>query len=200
MPVSSRILPVMIGLRKRPLAIFVLGPVALLALAACGGMPAQQATDLVSQGLKAQLYGDLATAASDYKKAIQLDSGDKFAHYDLGTVYGQPGNKALGEQEYDTVQTIDPNLADAIYNLAVNSANSNLPFAEQLYRQVIALQPGWAAAWSRLRAAERGERGEAKVDWAKAVSLDPTLASRIPTPAASPSPSGSASRSPTPAP
>ncbi len=194
----------MIGLVRRRLAVFALLPLALIGLAACGSAPAQQASDLVAQGLKAQLSGDLATAATDYKKAIQLDSGNKFAHYDLGTVYGQQGNKAQADQEYDTVLTIDPNFADALYNLAVDTANSNPPGAEQLYRKVIALQPGWAAAWLNLGFVlqSEGNLAEATADWAKATSLDPTLASRIPTPAASPSPSpsGHAARSPTPAP
>lgn len=176
----------------RSLCAFALVP--LLAVAACGasGTPTQQAATLVTKGLQAQLSGDLSTAQSDYQQAIQLDNSNKFAHYDLGTIYGRQGNTAQAIQEYRTVLGIDPNFVDALYNLAVATATSDPPGAEQLYRKVIALQPTYASAWLNLGFVLSGEgKGdEARADWAKATSLDPTLASRIPapTPSASPSP------------
>jgi Flp pilus assembly protein TadD len=52
---------------------------------------------------------------------------------------------------------------------------------------VLALQPTFAAAWLNLGFILRsdGKLAEAKTDWAKAVALDASLASHVPTPAPS---------------
>jgi tetratricopeptide (TPR) repeat protein len=169
------------------------------ALAACGAQstPAQRASNLVTQGLKAQLSGDSATAESDYTQAIQLDANNKYAHYDIGTIYDRQGKKPQAIQEYQTTLRIDPNFTDAMFNLAVDTATGDPAGAEQLYRQVITLQPSWAGAWLNLGFVLMGEgkTDEARADWAKAISLDPTMAPRIPSgsspsavPAATPTP------------
>jgi hypothetical protein len=151
-----------------------------------------QAATLVTQGLQAQLPGDLATAENDYRQAVQLDQRNKFAHYYLGTIYDQQGNHAQAVQEYQTTLVIDPNFIAGLFNLAVDTASSDPPSAEQLYRRVVSLQPSWASAWLNLGFVlqSEGKGDEARVDWAKAVSLDPSLASRIATPVPSPTPSG----------
>jgi Tfp pilus assembly protein PilF len=186
------------GFRKRYLVAFALWPLALIGLAACGlpppqqGTQAQRAATLVTQGLTAQLSNSLSVAENDYRQAIQLDPSDKFAHYDLGTIYDQQGNHTEAVQEYQTTLVIDPNFVNALFNLAVDTASSDPPSAEQLYRKVVSLQPSWAGAWLNLGFVlqSEGKGAEARVEWAKAVSLDPTLASRIPStaPAATPSP------------
>ncbi len=156
--------------------------------------PTSEAAALVAQGLKAQDTGDLSTAEDDYKQAIQLDSTNKLAHYDLGTVYDQQGSHAQAVQEYETTLVIDPNFVDALFNLAVDTTASDPTSAEQLYRKAVSLQPSWADAWLNLGFVlqSEGQLAEAKTDWAKAVSLDPALRSRIPaTVAPAPSPSGS---------
>ena len=143
-----------------------------------------QAADLVAQGLKAQLSGDLSTAESDYQEAIQLDPNNTLGHYDLATIYDRQGNKAKAVHEYQSALTIDPNFADALFNLGVDTAPSDPLGAESLYRRVVSLQPTWATAWLNLGFVlqSEGKVVEAKTDWAKAISLDPSLASRIPGP------------------
>jgi tetratricopeptide (TPR) repeat protein len=178
-----------------------------MGVAACGSphaTPAQAATTLVTQGLKAQLSGDLATAASDYQQAIHLDGSSMVAHYDLGTVYDQQRSSAQAVSEYQAALVIDPSFPDALFNLAVDTAGSNPESASILYSRVVSLQPSYAAAWLNLGFAlmTQGDGVQAKADWAKAIALDPTLASRLPkatpTPAASSSPSPSPSRTPKP--
>jgi tetratricopeptide (TPR) repeat protein len=186
------------GCRKRYVVAFTLWPFALIGLAGCGlppaqqGTPAQRAATLVTQGLTAQISSDLSTAQSDYQQAIQLDANNKYAHYDLGTIYDRQGNHAQAIQEYQTTLVIDPHFVNALFNLAVDTAGANPPNAERLYRQVVALQPTWAGAWLNLGFVlqSEGKAAEARIDWAKAVLLDPTIASRIPSPkpAATPSP------------
>jgi Flp pilus assembly protein TadD len=185
-----------IALGRKGIAALALGPV-LVGVAACGSShatPAQAATTLVTQGLKAQLSGDLATAASDYRQAIQLDGSNMVAHYDLGTVYDQQRSSAQAVSEYQAALVIDPTFPDALFNLAVDTAGTNPQSASVLYSRVVSLRPKYAAAWLNLGFAlmTQGDGVQAKADWAKAITLDPTLASRLPkttpTPAPSPSP------------
>jgi tetratricopeptide (TPR) repeat protein len=98
------------------LGALVAGPL-FVGLAACGTpqTPAQTATNLVTQGLKAQLAGDLATAAHDYQQAIQTDANNTVSHYDLGTIYDQQGNVAKAVGEYQATLVINPTFTDAVF-------------------------------------------------------------------------------------
>ena len=178
----------------------------MVVLAACGSQStlAQSASSLVTQGLKAELSGDLTTASQDYQQAIALDANNDIAHFDLGTVYDEQRNKAKAVNEYQTALVIAPTFTDALFNLAVDTANSDAPSAAQLYSKVVTLQPSFAAAWLNLGFAllTEGNATAAKTDWAKAVSLDPSLATRLPKTTATPSlaatPSPKPSRTPKP--
>ena len=168
----------------------------VIGIAACGTPPT--ATNLVTEGLQAQLAGNLSTAQTEYRKAIQLDANSMIAHYDLGTLYDQQGDKTLAVEEYRAALVIQPNFTDALFNLAVDTAGSDPVTAQQLYLKVLSLQPNFAAAWLNvgfiLESEGRGD--EAKADWAKAVVLAPSLASHIPSPA----PAAAGSGTPIPAP
>lgn len=176
----------------------------VVVLAACGSASssAQTTTTLVTQGLQAQLSGDLASAASAYEQAIKLDQTNAIALYDLGTVYDRQKNEALAVSEYRKALVISPAFADAMFNLAVDTAGSDPLGAEQLYQKVVAIQPNFAAAWLNLGfiLEKQGTIPAAKADWAKAVALDASLAARIPRASASPAPTSGATSSPTPQP
>ncbi|MGA7986904.1 MAG: tetratricopeptide repeat protein [Candidatus Dormiibacterota bacterium] len=154
---------------------------------ACGA--SKTAASLVSHGLQAQLSGDLSTASSEYQQAIKVDANSSVAHYDLGTVYDKQGDAPGAATEYRAALVIDPTFADAMFNLAVDTTRSDPASAQQLYLRVIALQPTFAAAWLNVGFILQGEGSiaAAEADWARAISLDASLASRIPTiPAARP--------------
>src|ERR1022692_2103289 len=178
-------------------AAFAVGPL-LLILAACGSQstPAQTGANLVTQGLKAQLSGDAATAEHDYQQAIALNPNSDVAHFDLGTVYDEQAHKTQAVQEYQMALVIAPNFTDALFNLAVDTAGANPASAAQLYSKVVAIQPNFAAAWLNLGFAllTQGNSDQAKVDWAKAIALDPSLGSRLPK--TTPTPSAVASPTP----
>lgn len=169
----------MITTRRRRSAALVLA-LAVITLGACGTPPS--ATSLVSQGLKAQLAGDASTAESTYQQAIKLDPNNTVAHYDLGTVYDHQGNTTQAVAQYTATLVIDPTFTDALFNLAVDTARAQPARAELLYLKVLTLQPGFAAAWLNVGFILQGQGkvALAKADWAKAVSLDPSLAARIP--------------------
>ena len=157
----------------------------VIGLAACGTPPTAQI--LVSQGLKAQLAGDESTAESTYQQAIKLDPNNAVAHYNLGTVYDRQGNTSRAVTEYTATLVISPTFADALFNLAVDTATSDPVGAQRLYLRVLALQPTFAAAWLNLGFIVQGEGklADAKSDWAKAVALDASLSSHVPKPAPS---------------
>jgi tetratricopeptide (TPR) repeat protein len=182
---------------RLPVPVMVL--VLVAGVAACGAQ--QTPAALISQGLKAQLSGDLSTASSAYQQAIKTDANNSIAHYDLGTVYDKQGNVTQAIAEYRATLVIAPTFADALFNLAVDTTQSDPAGAEQLYLRVISLQPTYAAAWLNVGFIldTEGNVAEAKADWAHAVSLDASLASRLPTPPASEVGTGSAKPSPTPA-
>jgi len=168
----------------------------VVGIAACGTPPTS--TNLVTAGLKAQLAGNLSTAETQYRKAIQLDANSMIAHYDLGTVYDQQKETTLAVEEYRAALVIQPNFADALFNLAVDTAGSDPVTAQQLYLKVLSLQPNFAAAWLNVGfiLESEGKGDEARADWAKAVVLAPSLASHVPTPA--PTSTGAATPLPTP--
>jgi tetratricopeptide (TPR) repeat protein len=179
----------MTGAAGRALVGLALVPLAA-ALASCGAP--QTSTNLVAVGLKAQLSGDLATAESSYQQAIKLDSNNAVAHYDLGTIDDRHGNRSQAVAEYTAALVINPTFADALFNLGVDTTTANPSGAEELYLKVVSLQPSFAAAWLNLGfiLQSQGNKVQASADWAKAVSIDSTLASRIPkpTPAGPPKP------------
>jgi tetratricopeptide (TPR) repeat protein len=181
-----------------------LGALGLCALvtgvAACGSPPT--ATSLVAQGLRAQLSGNVSTAAGEYQQAIKLDRNNVIAHYDLGTVYDKQGNAAGAVAEYRAALLVDPTFTDALFNLAVDTAGSDPAAAAQLYFKVVSLQPAFAAAWLNLGFILQGDGklAEARADWARAVALDPSLAARVPSAGGSATGAGSATPTPSPTP
>src|ERR1017187_5522808 len=79
-------------------------------LASCGGTKhtAQNATDLLNQGIKAQVAGDNATATSNFDQVIKLDPKNKVAYYDLGLIEQTANKPAVAEASYRSALAIDP--------------------------------------------------------------------------------------------
>ena len=52
-----------------------------------------------------------------YKQAADAEPDRAQAHYNLAEVYLIMGNKTLALEEYETLKTLDEELADALYEL-----------------------------------------------------------------------------------
>jgi tetratricopeptide (TPR) repeat protein len=164
----------------------MLGPLAAIVLAACGASAArsddQLDRDYFDAGLRAQQAGNLTEAAADYRKALAHNPSDKFAYFDLGLINQQAGNNDAAEKIYRAALQIDPNFVSALFNLAIIRTPVDAQETEQLYRHVIALQPGAAGPHLNLGFLLRslGRTDEAKAEFARALVLDASVAARIP--------------------
>jgi tetratricopeptide (TPR) repeat protein len=57
-----------------------------------------------------QQRGDLSGAAADYRALLDLDAGNAWAHYQLGSVYDAQGQRQLALARYAEAFTLDPEL------------------------------------------------------------------------------------------
>jgi tetratricopeptide (TPR) repeat protein len=165
----------------------VLGVLTLAVLAACGDTvaPTPEA-QLLTAGLAAQTEGHTQSARAYFKQVLVQDPGNKYALYDLGLIYQQQGDSATASAEYRAALVSDPNYVPALFNLAILRTSSAPYEAIDLYRHVLALQPGYAEAHLNLGYVLRavGQVTEGNAEIARAVALKPSLAS----PGATPSP------------
>jgi tetratricopeptide (TPR) repeat protein len=155
---------------------------------------AQLANDLVNMGLAAQKAGNLSGALAKYREALTHDPRNKFAYFDIGTIDQAQGRIVSAESQYQLALRIDPDFESALFNLAiVETSLKNLSEAETLYRHVIEVDAKAATAYLNLGFLLKmeGKTMEGDAALARAIQLDPTLASRIPTGTPSPSPSPS---------
>lgn len=165
---------------------------ALTVLAACGQDSAAPTPEvqLLTAGLAAQTLGQTQSAIADFRAVLQQDPSNKYALYDLGLIYQEQGKSASAEAEYRAALLSDPNYVPALFNLAILRTGPAPYEAVDLYRHVIAVQPGYAEAYLNLGYVLRslGQMSEGDKEIAKALSLKPSLASPSSRPTASPIP------------
>jgi tetratricopeptide (TPR) repeat protein len=139
---------------------------------------AEQASNALSAGLRAQVAGRSAEAVKDYRKVLAHDPKNKFAFYNLGLIDQRAGRTASAEQFYRQALAVDPEYVPALFNLAIVVTSQSADEAVTLYRKVIALQPENASATLNLglllRAAGQTDEGDSLVT--KAHTLDPSVA------------------------
>ncbi|MGO8989998.1 MAG: tetratricopeptide repeat protein [bacterium] len=59
--------------------------------------------------------GKYQEATSQYKEALRINRNYAEAHYNLGNAYLMTGNRGLALKEYDILKTMNPGLANALY-------------------------------------------------------------------------------------
>jgi Tfp pilus assembly protein PilF len=124
-----------------------------------------------------------AQAVADFLRIVKVEPKNQIAWYDLGVIAQQRGQTAQAEHDYRSSIAGDATYVPAIYNLAVLEAPTAPSTAETLYQLAIKLQPNNADAHLNLGFVlqQLGQPAAGGLQLARAVKLDPSLASRIPT-------------------
>lgn len=144
---------------------------------------AKKASDLVEEGLQLHVAGDLDGAAAKYREAVALDGENKLAHYNLALVDAAQKRSASAEKGYRAALEIDPDYGPALYNLAVLlSASGEDDEAITLYERAIEADAEFADAHFNLGLLllKTGKTAAGNAEIAKAIELNPALASRLP--------------------
>lgn len=175
------------GLLLRSLALSV---VLILGATGCSGNDGSKSGDsnnssadstkaqtALDAGLKAHSEGDLTAAASEYENVLELDSGNKYAYYNMALIDEASKNYGDAEDNYRAALKSDPEYQPALFNLAILRTSQDPEEATELYQQAVAADEKDAGAWLNLglllRASGDVEEGDKAV--ARAIELDPKL-------------------------
>lgn len=165
---------------RRALAVALL---ALLVLGACGKKKteAQLAGDALAKGLKAHFAGNVTEAAKDYHEVLAHDPTNKFAYFDLGVIDQAAGRTDAAEGNYRASLKSDPDFEPALFNLAILRTPVDINEAVSLYQHAAAVASDNASVHLNLGFALRqaGQVAAGDAELARAVQIDPALASRI---------------------
>jgi tetratricopeptide (TPR) repeat protein len=162
--------------------------VVALAATACADKttptPAQTAGQLITSGLKAESSGNTQGALSDFQMAAADDPTDAFAYYDIGVIYQTKLNEPTqAAAAYQKSLLADSTYKPALFNLAILDTSTNPAQAISEYQQILNLNPNDTNTLFNLGLLLIGQNQSAQghADLAKAIMLNPKLASRVPT-------------------
>ncbi len=151
-----------------------------------GGTGAPAATEseaLLASALQDQVAGRAEQATATYQKVLKADPSNKVALYNLGVMDHTAGRTANAEKNYRAALVSDPNFGPALFNLAIlrTSAAGGAAEATTLYRHLISIEPNNAPAHLNLGflLKQTGQDAAGDVELRQAISLDPSLSSRI---------------------
>jgi tetratricopeptide (TPR) repeat protein len=174
--------------RKPVVAIAVL---ATAVVAACssgngggGSVPQASIATTLAAGSAALRQGNYQGAEQLFLQVTRRDPSLVAGYYDLGLAYQSQGADSDALVAYAKAQRLNEYFVPVIYNRAVLYSASDPQLAIFLYQRVISIQRDSPTAYLNLGLLEaaRGpklhERAEALL--ARAVALEPSLASRIP--------------------
>jgi tetratricopeptide (TPR) repeat protein len=142
------------------------------------------ATQVLDSALQAHAAGHLDEAVRLYEKVLVLDPQNKYAYYNLGLISQTRGLVDDAAARYEQAIAVDPGFTPAMFNLAIIRAEQGaVDDAIALYRDVIAADETDANAHLNLGflLIDTGEQREGEQELERAVELDPSLESRIPT-------------------
>jgi tetratricopeptide (TPR) repeat protein len=90
---------------------------------------------------------DFEKAKFYYTQAIEADPQYPLAHFNLGNLYDELGNRASALIQYQTALKLHPHYADAHYNIALLYQASGQPLrAMRHWKMYLKLDP--ASAWA----------------------------------------------------
>jgi Tfp pilus assembly protein PilF len=152
---------------------------AVIASACGGGGGKSEATNAVLARALAEVnQGNFDSAKKDFQQVLKKDSGNKYAHYNLGYIAQTQGTRADAEKEYRLAIATDPKFVPALYNLAIAvTADGDLQGAIALYRQSIKANDKDANSHFNLGLLLRqtGKPTEGNSQVRRAVQLSPAL-------------------------
>lgn len=174
--------------RMRRVAVSVaLGGLALAAAACSGGTnPTTQANTLLQAGIAAVKANDCSAAVSDFNSILKNDPtnkvDDQYAYYNRGLCEQLSHSTTAAINDYRSSLALNPNYVPALYNLGTAVSPSSPQEAENLYLQVIAIQPGNASAHLNLGYVYQtlGHKASAIQQFALAVHYQPAFISNVP--------------------
>lgn len=157
-------------------------------MAACGGssasVPKASIAITLAAGSAALRQRDYYAAEQLFAQVIARDPRQAAAYYDLGLAYQAQHHYRDALREYAKAQALDGRFVPAIYNEAVLYSRTDPQLAMFLYRMVISIQHDSPTAYLNLGLLEAQQdptlQDQAEDTLAKAVQLEPSLASRIP--------------------
>jgi Tfp pilus assembly protein PilF len=126
--------------------------------------------------------GKTADAVGELLTVVKIDPSNYIAWYDLGDIAQQLGEQTLAIHDYQASIHADGNYIPALFNLAIMYTSTQPTTAASLYQKAIALKPADAELHLNygFLLLSTGSRQGGLQQLARAVELQPSLASRIP--------------------
>ena len=125
---------------------------------------------------EAEQAGDLATAATLYRRCVSMDQRDPIAPFNLANVLREQGQRGQARLFFELALAIDPAFADAWHNLALlKEAAGDRHGARVCLERAIAADPDYADPIYNLARLqyELGCFAEASRMWQRYLALDP---------------------------
>jgi tetratricopeptide (TPR) repeat protein len=142
----------------------------------------READSALLEGLRQDQNQDYKGAARSYRRVLKLDPQNKFAWYDLGVIAQRDGRTHDAVTAYDKALKADPSFPQALYNKALLLKPSDPDQSVRLLRRAIAANPQASTAHLQIAGilAQKNRVGEATDEYRRAVAIDPSLLSQVP--------------------
>jgi tetratricopeptide (TPR) repeat protein len=140
---------------------------------------------LLQRGIAQAEANQLSQAATTFEDILAVSPTNKYALYNLGLIYQERHDPSGAVARYDQALKADKTYTPAMYNKALILETSEPNAALAAYRRIVELNPKASTAYLRMAIvyARHGKLSQAKQARAKAIALDPRLATyRMPSP------------------
>lgn len=145
-----------------------------------------QVVTLLKQGITQAQNRQFDAAKTTFTNVLAIDPTNKYANYNLGLI-AQTANDTKGAiAYYDKAIGADANFTPALYNKAIAVEATKPDEVISMYENIVKINPKASTAFYRLSMAyaRKGESQKASDARAKALAIDPSLATQSPTPSA----------------
>ncbi len=135
------------------------------------------ARDYANLGASLAGQNRLDEAFTEYRKALDIDPRESYAHYNLGLALAQTGRHEEADQHLQEALEIDPTYAEAhnaLGLLALEKGDKSAAMAA--FREAVRLNPGLLSARSNLAKAlaDSGQIEAAVGQWESGLEIDPS--------------------------